>query len=271
MGKPELKPSYWASISGGKDSVYMLNLIFDNLDRYPLDGVVHFELEIDYPFIKNVIDDIESKCKEKSIQFMRIKPRKTWEELYYTVNSKTGNIYGFPTRVARWCNDKYKLDAQKQLKQLLKEQEYSVVFYVGYCVDEEKRYKKRNKTSEIYPLVENNVLEKDVLKWASSQAIFNHYYETQTRCGCMYCPLMSYINGAYLLKYYPDSFNYMIDKIRETEKIRELELGRPFAVMQVNPKYNADYVENVVKTKWLKKLNKKELENKKNGTFCIEK
>lgn len=44
-----LRPSYWASVSGGKDSLYMLNLILHNLDRYPLDGVVHFELEIDYP------------------------------------------------------------------------------------------------------------------------------------------------------------------------------------------------------------------------------
>lgn len=47
-----LRPSHWASVSGGKDSLYMLNLILHNLDKYPLDGVVHFELEIDYPFIK---------------------------------------------------------------------------------------------------------------------------------------------------------------------------------------------------------------------------
>lgn len=33
-----LRPSYWASVSGGKDSLYMLNLILHNLDRYPLDG-----------------------------------------------------------------------------------------------------------------------------------------------------------------------------------------------------------------------------------------
>lgn len=36
-----LRPSYWASVSGGKDSLYMLNYILHNLDRYPLDGVVH--------------------------------------------------------------------------------------------------------------------------------------------------------------------------------------------------------------------------------------
>lgn len=28
-----LRPSYWASVSGGKDSLYMLNLILHNLDR----------------------------------------------------------------------------------------------------------------------------------------------------------------------------------------------------------------------------------------------
>lgn len=58
-----LRPAYWASVSGGKDSLYMLNYIMQNLDRYPLDGVVHFELEIDYPFINNVVDWMESACK----------------------------------------------------------------------------------------------------------------------------------------------------------------------------------------------------------------
>ena len=57
-----LKPSYWASVSGGKDSLYMLYLILHNLDKYPLDGVVHFELDIDYPFIHNIIDYVESAC-----------------------------------------------------------------------------------------------------------------------------------------------------------------------------------------------------------------
>ena len=55
----------------------MLNYILHNLDRYPLDGVVHFELEIDYPFIHNVIDYMETECKRAGIQFVRIKPRKT--------------------------------------------------------------------------------------------------------------------------------------------------------------------------------------------------
>lgn len=106
-----LRPSYWASVSGGKDSLYMLNYILHHLDRYPLDGVVHFELEIDYPFIHNVIDYMETECKRAGIQFVRIKPRKTWEELY--------DKCGFPTRKVRWCNGHYKLDAKRQLSEWL--------------------------------------------------------------------------------------------------------------------------------------------------------
>lgn len=244
-----LRPSYWASVSGGKDSLYMLNYIMQNLDKYPLDGVVHFELEIDYPFINSAVDWMESACKRCGIRFVRIKPRKTWEELY--------NKYGFPTRVARWCNSKYKLDALKQLEEWMKSIGYYVVHYIGYCADEEKRFNKRkaDKVTEVYPLAENGINEDVVLQWAKSQPIFNHYYETQKRCGCMYCPMASKLNFAYLYKYYPERFRYMITKMRETEQLREKELGRPFSITASNPKYNADYLENIIKTKWLKKLN----------------
>ena len=72
----------------------------------------------------------------------------------------------------------------------------------------------------------------------------------------MYCPMASFINYAYLYKYYPDNFTIMINKMRETESIREKELGRPFSCISSNPKYNANYLENIRKTKWIKKLNK---------------
>lgn len=257
-----LKPSYWASVSGGKDSLYILYLILHNLDKYPLDGVVHFELDIDYPFIHNIIDYIESECKRFGIRFVRIKPQKSWEELYYRVDNKRNNIYGFPTRKARWCNGHYKLDAKRQLEKWMKSLGYYIVSYIGYCADEEKRFIKRNAVArwEVYPLAEQGIKEAEILEWARKQPLFNHYYETNTRCGCMYCPLSSYINYAYLLKYYPDNFEYMIERMRETERIRQAELGRPFSVISSNPKYNSDYLNNIIRTKWLGILNKREAE-----------
>ena len=53
----------------------------------------------------------------------------------------------------------------------------------------------------------------------------------------------------------------MIEKMRETEMIRSKELGRPFSVTSSNPKYNADYLDNIIRTKWLKILNDMEADN----------
>ena len=248
-----LRPSYWCSVSGGKDSLFMLNLILHNLDKYPLDGVVHFELEIDYPFIKNIINYMQSECERFGIRFVRIKPTKSWNELY--------EMYGFPTRTVRWCNSKYKLTAEKQLQEFMRKQGYYVVFYIGYCADEEKRFAKRIDLQKVerYPLVEEGIKEETILAWAKTQPIFNHYYETQKRCGCMYCPMSSFINFAYLYKYYPENFAFMINKMRKTEIILEKKLGRPFSCISSNPKYNSYYLEKIIKLKWVKKL--EDLEN----------
>jgi hypothetical protein len=51
----------------------------------------------------------------------------------------------------------------------------------------------------------------------------------------------------------------MINKMRETEIIREKELGRPFSCVSSKPKYNAEYLEKIIKTKWIKKLEELEL------------
>ena len=240
-----LRPSYWASVSGGKDSLYMLNIILHNLDKYPLDGVVHFELEIDFPFIKNVIDYMENECKKYNINFVRIKPRISWYELY--------EKYGMPTRKARWCNSHYKLDALKQLKEFMLQQGAYVVSYIGYCVDEINRYSKRMK-DEIYPLVDFNISEDEILEWAKTIPLFNNYYKTQRRCGCMFCPMASRMNLAYLLKYYPSKYVELMKMANDTEKIREKELCRCFSVWESNPKYNTEYIDNNVRTKWLPKL-----------------
>lgn len=252
-----LRPSYWASVSGGKDSLYMLNLILHNLDKYPLNGVVHFELEIDYPFIHNVIDYMQAECERRGITFYRIKPAKTWNELYQK--------YMFPTRTARWCNDKYKLSAKKRLEEFLHNKGFYLVCYIGYCADEESRFVKRIDLQRVerYPLVEEGIKENTVLQWAKLQPIFNRYYETQNRCGCAFCPMASKLNYAYLFKYYPTLFDFMIEKMRETELIRSQELGRPFSVTSSKAKYNADYLERIIKTKWLAKLEEIENENHK--------
>ena len=85
-----LRPIHYASVSGGKDSLYMLGLILKNQDKYPLDVVVNFDLEIDWQIAKDVVNEMEKRCNQAGIPFVRIKPRKPWKELY--------DKYGFPKR-----------------------------------------------------------------------------------------------------------------------------------------------------------------------------
>jgi 3'-phosphoadenosine 5'-phosphosulfate sulfotransferase (PAPS reductase)/FAD synthetase len=249
----ELKPSYWASVSGGKDSLFMLRLILAHPERYPLDGVVHFELEIDYPFIKDVIDYMETECRKHSVKFVRIRPRKSWYELY--------KKYWMPDKFKRWCNSEYKLDARRQLEQFMRQQGCYVVHYIGYCADEEKRYAHRgDKKKEVYPLVDFGVTEDRIWEWAKTQPIFNHYYQVNRRCGCMYCPCASRLQLTYLLTYYPDEYEKFMQMCRESEEALSKKLGKKHCIFQSNPKYDTDYVDRSVREKYLPKF--RELERK---------
>lgn len=238
MNNLVLRPSYWASVSGGKDSLYMLKLILSNPDQYALDGVVHFELEIDYPFIKDVINYMESECVKRGIRFVRIKPRRTWQELY--------DKWGYPSRVGRWCNSKYKLDAKRQLEKFLKEQGCFLVNYIGLCADETSRFRYKETKDGIplviYPLVEYNIEESSILEWAKEQPIFNDYYKYNRRCGCMCCPLSSLENLAYTKKYYPNEYNYFMSLALKHEKEMADRYEREkFSVWSSNPKYDTEY------------------------------
>lgn len=247
MGHIALRPSYWASVSGGKDSLYMLKVILSNLDKYPLSGVVHFELEIDYPFIKEVVDYMEMECKKVGIPFKRIKPRTSWYELY--------EKYGFPTAKIRWCNGRYKMDALQQMKMFLRAQGYDMINYIGYCANEQYRYEKKELYNERYPLVEEGIDEADILQWAKTVPLFNDYYKYNKQCGCMYCPMQSRLNLAYLLRYYPEHYNFLMKCAADSEAEASKRLGRPISVWDSKPKYNTQYIDNKVRKKYIPMLN----------------
>lgn len=234
-----LRPIHYASVSGGKDSFYMLNLIF-NSNKYPLDMVVHFELEIDWDWSKKVIDFMEERCVEYGIKFIRIKPRNTWNELY--------EKYGFPNAHARWCNNLYKLDCKTQLNEWIKEQNCRPLAYIGLCADETKRFKYdigdwKNQDC-CYPLAEEGIEESTILEWARKQPIFNDYYKYFDRQGCMLCPFLTMKEMAYLLKTNEKMFDYMVSKIRETEQNYNWKFKKD----------GIDIIEERVKTKWKSKL-----------------
>lgn len=240
-----LRPIHYASVSGGKDSLYMLFIILKNPEKYPLDMVIHFELETDWEWSRKVVDEMERMCKQINIPFIKIRPRKSWEELF--------NKYGFPNGRARWCNNLYKLDCKKQLEEWIKSQNCRPVAYIGFCVDETHRFKYEignwEKQDCCYPLAEENIEEKDVLEWAKHQELLKDYYLYFDRQGCMACPMARMKEWAFLLQQYPDKFDYFMKKIKETEIMLEKK-GKKYKFM----KMGQEEFENRIRNKWLKKL-----------------
>lgn len=215
MGKTNLslRPIHYACVSGGKDSLYMLNLILNNLDKYTLDMVVHYQLETDWDWAEKVVDYMEQQCSKVGIKFLRIKPRQSFEEL--------NNKYGFPTHLCRWCNSEYKLDCARQVEQWIKEQNCRPLAYIGFCADEQKRFKYDVgdwKNQDVcYPLAEEGITEDIILEWAKKTPIFNGWYRLFKRQGCMICPMIGRLELAYMLKYYPQHYERYINYIKDWE------------------------------------------------------
>ncbi len=147
----KLRPIHYACVSGGKDSLYMLNLILNNLDKYPLDMVVNYDMELDWEWTKEVVAFMEERCNQAGLKFVRIKPEHDWNYWYQQ--------WGFPNRQSRWCNSRLKMNCVKQITDWIKQQNCRPLAYIGFCADEDKRFKYEIGTNwEIqdtcYPLAE---------------------------------------------------------------------------------------------------------------------
>ena len=106
------------------------------------------------------------------------------------------------------------------------------------------------------------IVEDTILEWAKDHPIYNDYYKLNRRCGCMWCPMASMENHAYLLHYYPEEYERMIKLAKDTESMRESQLGRPFSIWQSDPKYNTEYRDKRIREKYLPELIDKILRDK---------
>ena len=218
-----IPPIRYASVSGGKDSLLMLQLILANPEKYPLDCVVHFELEIDLPFVKKVVSRMEEMCSSLGIRFIRIKPEHSFLELY----QKYGQP---PNKIKRWCNSDYKLDCKRQLNRWIRDQRCRPTAYIGFCSDEAKRFRvnvggwnPNEYQDECYPLAEEGIEEKDVLEWAKTMDIFEGHYKTNTRQSCWLCPLSSFDGTVSLLVNHRPLFDVYVCML----ELHEMKWGKP--------------------------------------------
>lgn len=246
-----LRPIHYACVSGGKDSLYMLGVILKNLDKYPLERVINYDLEIDWGWVKKSVNQIEAMCNKSNIPFWRIKPRKNWNYWY--------EKYYMATRRVRWCNSYYKMDAERQMIEWIQSQNCRPVAYIGFCADEKRRFKYElgnwEKGTCCYPLAEEGITEDKVLEWAKTNPIFSDWYKYFKRQGCMMCPMLTMKEMAYMYKYENESFEKYFYYISEWEK--------KFNKNYYTGKNPSSVIKKRVIEKWVKILDEEE------NQFCF--
>lgn len=158
---------YIASISYGKDSLAMLDVIW--LCGYPLTKIITVDVMATPEMSANFEEVEEFKKKADKIIFERygiqvehLKSNVSYEEEFYrkrgngkrTKPENVGKIYGFPMTMGAWCNRSLKMQAINKYKKP------NQFWYVGYALDEkkeERQEKIRNcKDLRLYPLVREN-------------------------------------------------------------------------------------------------------------------
>ena len=177
--KKTINPDYWvegyeeyiASISYGKDSLAMLEVLF--AFGYPLTQVVtvdvmatatmsayHGEVEQFREYADKVI------LERYGIEVTHLKSKRTYDETFHRIRQggkrtkpeNVGKIYGFPMTMGAWCNRDLKMNPINAYK------EKNQFWYIGYAIDEKKpeRQQKIKNCQDLrmYPLCNHNLRER---------------------------------------------------------------------------------------------------------------
>ena len=186
------------SLSGGKDSTAMLLMMIEK--KIKVDHIVFFDTGWDFPEMIEHIDKLE---KYMGREIVRLKPRKSFEELFAEK--------GFPLFKIRWCMEN-KRDAINKFCNNHK----PYMQFIGYSFDERKRIKKT--IGYCYPLVDWKVTEEDALKYCLEKGFnWGGLYEKYKRVSCWNCPLQSLKDLKALWLYFPDYWKRLL-KMQEQSK-----------------------------------------------------
>jgi len=225
---------YIATISGGKDSVAMCDLLLKN--GYPIDYILFNDTGLEFKEMYKYIDKVESYFKERyNKEIIRTKPKKTFEELIFgkrVRGQNEGKVKGFFSASIPFC-DLRSYAKDYPTKEFLKKNnitEYTM--YIGYTNNEKKRaksYKDQNPNS-IFPLIEYfDMSEDDCKRYLIEQEMENPLYRHFNRTGCKFCHYQSEDAWFKIWKYYNDEWQEL--KALE-QKLLEMDAVSPHIFLE---------------------------------------
>ena len=203
---------YIASISYGKDSLAMLEVIHRN--GLPLDRIVTVEIWATKDIPADFPEMMEFKAKADRIILEKygkvvehITAPKTYEDyFYYRCNGEksrnAGKIYGFPLQKGNWCNSRLKVDVLDKVQR-------GNVTYIGIAADEPSRFHNLSETKRS-PLVEYGWDEEMCRKWCKENDLLSPIYTKSLRGGCWFCHNQSVGQLRVLRKNYPELWQLLL-------------------------------------------------------------
>lgn len=199
--------------SGGKESTAMLLHMIEL--EMPVDEITFCDNGLEYPEIYDYIKKVE---KTIGMKINVIKPKKTWDDLFYTKVTKgryKGRIRGFPYCCIPGCWASRDLKVRPMEKLANKED----IFYLGINYNEKKRvqYEKGHCENLRYPLINWKWTEQHCLNYLKDNDLENPIYKKFKRTGCWLCPKQSIRSLRILYKDYPNLW----------KKLRHYEIDSP--------------------------------------------
>ena len=185
---------YIATISGGKDSVAMCDLLLKN--GYPVDYIVFNDTLLELPMMYKYIQKLKEYFLSRyGKEIIVTKPLKTFEEMVFGIikqkgADKFGWIRGLPSPMLGFCEWRRESKIYPFDRFLKEKNIENYKTYIGFTLDESKR--KSDDINLIYPLIDDfKFTERNCQEYLMNQDMENPLYRYFSRTGCGGCPAQS--------------------------------------------------------------------------------
>lgn len=190
--------TYIATISGGKDSVTMCDLLLKN--GYPVDEIIFCDTLLELDLMYSYIEKIKLYFKTRyNKEIIILKPKTTFEHWCYGVIEKPtakrkGQIRGIPTKdsMCYWRRESKIYPVESFIRKIKIYKDLKIVQYIGYTKGENRSVQDTKDTTFLYPLVDIfRMTEEDCKAYLINQDMENPIYRFLSRSGCGCCPYQS--------------------------------------------------------------------------------
>jgi len=210
---------YIATISGGKDSVTMCDLLLKN--GYAVDYIVFNDTLDEFDEMYVYLDKVEAYFKRRyGKEITRTKPNWTYDRYIFgerTRGEREGIVRGLPNAsdsFCTWRREAKNIPTDRFITTLNDE----VKIYIGFTLDETHRCDRTK--NHIYPLIDYfKMSEVDCKQYLIEQDMENPLYRHFNRTGCRKCQYQSDRDLFKLWKHFPsiwEEFKYYEAEVKKT-------------------------------------------------------